>query len=137
MAINRWFGIGNLTRDPEQRTTKSGTAVTKFTIAIARRKKEDGTDYIPCVTYGKLAENVAKYTSKGKQVAVSGSIQTRSYDGQNGKVYVTEAICDEVQFLSKGDGGGSRQQAKQQDSDSLFPDAEDEFMPLDEEELPF
>lgn len=111
--MNKVILIGRLTRDPEMRTTTSGTATTSFTIAVNRNftnaNGEREADFINCVAWRKQAENVAKYCAKGIQVAVEGRIQTRTYDAQDGtKRYVTEVIADNVTFLSpKGsvDGG--------------------------------
>lgn len=104
--MNRFFGIGRLTKEPEFKSTASGTSVCNFTIAINRRFKTEGqqqADFIPIVAWGKTADICAKYLHKGSQVGVCGSIQTRSYDDKNGnKVYVTEVNAEEVQFLSKG-----------------------------------
>jgi single-strand DNA-binding protein len=137
--MQKWIGIGNLVRDPESRTSNGGTAVTKFTIAIQRRKKDDGADFIQCVTFGKLAENVAKYTAKGRQVAVLGSIQTRTYDTASGeKRYVTEVVADEVQFLGKGSGGGQMGEYGEGGHQPLLGDGETEFEPAgDLDDLPF
>lgn len=103
--MNKSFFIGNLTKDPELRTTQSGKAVASFTIAVNRRFKDKGgdpvTDFFPVVTWDKLAESCARYLAKGKKVAVSGELQTRSYEDKNGvKRYVTEIVADEVEFLS-------------------------------------
>lgn len=104
--MNKCILIGRITRDPELRFSPgTGTAISRFTIAVNRRKKEDGTqeaDFIPCVAWRKQAENLANYQKKGNQIAVTGRIQTRSYDGKDGiKRYVTEVIAEEIQFLDK------------------------------------
>lgn len=104
--MNRFNGIGRLTKEPDFRSTTNGTSVCNFTIAINRRFKTEGqqqADFIPIVAWGKTADICAKYLHKGSQVAVCGSIQTGSYDDKNGnKVYTTEVNAEEVQFLSKG-----------------------------------
>ena len=106
--MNKAILIGRLTRDPEMRTTASGTTTTSFTVAVTRtytnQNGEREADFINCVAWRKQAENIAKYCQKGSQVAVEGRIQTRSYDAQDGtKRYVTEVIADNVTFLgSKG-----------------------------------
>jgi len=102
--MNKVILIGRLTRDPEMRTTSSGISMTRFTIAVSRPfNTPDGngqTDFISCITWRRQAENVAKYCSKGSQVAVEGRIQTRTYDDQNGqKRYITEVVADNVEFL--------------------------------------
>ena len=101
--INRFVGVGRLTRDPELRRTGSGSAVTSFTLALNRNfNSADGqqADYIPCVVWNKVAENVEKYCSKGSLVGVEGRLRSRTYDNAQGqKVFVVEVICDSVQFL--------------------------------------
>ena len=90
--MNKVILIGRLARDPEMRTTPSGVATTSFTIAVQRNYANAQGD--------RQAENIAKYCSKGSQVAVEGRIQTRNYDAQDGtKRYVTEVIADNVSFL--------------------------------------
>ncbi|WP_415985987.1 single-stranded DNA-binding protein [Holdemanella biformis] len=102
--INRVVLIGRLTRDPELRKTQSGTSVCSFTLAVNRRQNQDGTqeaDFINCVAWNKLADNIQLYQKKGNQLGIEGRINTRSYDNQQGqKVYVTEVIAENVQFLT-------------------------------------
>lgn len=102
--MNKVILIGRLARDPEMRTTPSGVATTSFTIAVQRNyanaQGDREADFISCVAWRKQAENIAKYCTKGSQVAVDGRIQTRNYDAQDGtKRYVTEVIADNVTFL--------------------------------------
>ena len=92
------------------RTIASGNATTSFTIAVNRnftnQNGEREADFINCVAWRKQAENVAKYCTKGSQVAVEGRIQTRSYDAQDGtKRYVTEVVADNVTFLGSRASG--------------------------------
>lgn len=110
--MNKVILIGRLTRDPELRTTGTGTSVASFTLAVNRpytdQSGERTADFINCVIWRKQAENIAKYCQKGSQVAVEGRIQTRSYDAQDGsKRYVTEVMCDNVTFLSSNSAGNS------------------------------
>lgn len=99
--INRVVMVGRMTRDPER--TGSGAAVTSFTLALNRNyNSADGqqADYISCVVWNKVAENVAQYCSKGSLVGVEGRLRSRTYDNAQGqRVYVTEVVCDSVQFL--------------------------------------
>lgn len=97
--------VGRFTRDPEVKNTTTGKAVATFTLAVDRRfKNKDGqkeADFVPIVAWGNVAEAVGKYTSKGSQVSLSGRLQIRSYDAQDGtRRYVTEVVADEVNFLS-------------------------------------
>ena len=118
--MNKCFIIGNLTRDPELKTTTSGKSVCNFTVAVSRRfsgpNGEREADFIPVVVWGKPAENCAKYLRKGSQCATAGSIQVRNYEANDGsRRYVTEVVADEVQFLSRTSGSS-------QDQDSQYPD---------------
>ena len=101
--INTVVMVGRMTRDPELRRTGSGAAVTSFTLALNRNyNSADGqqADYISCVVWNKVAENVAQYCSKGSLVGVEGRLRSRTYDNAQGqRVYVTEVVCDSVQFL--------------------------------------
>lgn len=114
--MNKVVLIGRLTKDPELKYTPgTGMAVTTVTLAVDRfnaSTKQREADFISVVIWGKQAENTANYMSKGSQMAISGRIQTRSYDAKDGtKRYVTEVVAQEVSFLSKGsgrqDGGAS------------------------------
>ena len=102
--INRVIIVGRLTADPSLRYTAGGVAVCSFTLAVNRpftnQKGEREADFIQCVAWRKAGENVANFLRKGNLVGVDGRLQTRSYEGQDGKrVYVTEVVADSVQFL--------------------------------------
>ena len=108
--MNKVFLVGRLTRDPDLRYGSSNNAVMRTSIAVDRQftnqSGERETDFINIVAFGNRAEVMKKYLTKGSQIAVSGRIQTGSYDGQDGKrVYTTDVIIDEFQFL---DSKGSR-----------------------------
>lgn len=144
--MNQAFLIGNLTRDPEVRSTNAGIKVCNFTIAVNRRMKSSGeqqTDFFNIVAWRQLAELCEKYLSKGKKVAVIGSIQTRTYEAQDGsKRSAFEIVADEVEFLSPADKGArkemeyraqERQAITTEDSapaDSGFTQAEDSELPF-------
>ena len=101
--------IGRMTRDPELRYTTNGTAVCKFTLAVNRRFNKEQTDFIDCVCWKGLAENVANYTGKGSLVAVHGSIATGSFETQDGQKRKTfEVNCDQVVFLDRKKDGQSK-----------------------------
>lgn len=107
--MNKAILVGRLTKDPELKMTENTKReVCQFTIAVNRPyTNEDGerkADFINCVVWDKLAENLSKYQRKGNQVAVEGRIQTRNYDDKDGKkVYVTEIFVSNITFLdSKG-----------------------------------
>ncbi len=105
--LNKAILIGRLTRDPELRSTSNDISVTSFTVAVDRnftnQQGEKETDFIPVVAWRKLAETCAKYLAKGRLVAVSGRMQVRSYEGKEGKRYITEVVADEVQFLERAE----------------------------------
>lgn len=110
--MNKIFLIGNLTRDPELRTTGSGTSVCTFSIAVNRRFSNQAgervTDFFNIVAWRALGENCAKYLAKGRKVAVCGELQSRNYDDKDGnKRYVTEIIADDVEFLTPRNQDGS------------------------------
>lgn len=105
--------VGRLVRDPELRTISTGNTTCSFSVAVNRQftnsNGERETDFINCVIWGKQAENLAKYCTKGSLIGLTGRIQTRNYDGQDGKkVYVTEVVANNVTFLgSKNQNNGA------------------------------
>lgn len=110
--INSVTLVGRLTKNPEFRTTPSGVEVGNFTLAVNRKftnqSGEREADFINCIVFKKQAVNVNQYLSKGKLAGVVGRIQTRSYENKEGqKVYVTEIVCDNVQFLEPKDSQNS------------------------------
>jgi len=108
--MNKVLLVGRLTRDPELRTTPSGMAVIRFTIAVSQnftnKNGERGADFINCSAWGRQADNISKYCRKGTLVSAEGRIRTSSYDAQDGtKRYTTEVVCDTVNFLSSRSAG--------------------------------
>jgi len=103
--MNKCSLIGRLTKDPEVKQTAGGNSVCSFTIAVDRKyKKADGTrdaDFISCVGWRQVADIIGQYFHKGSRIGITGSIQTRSYDGQNGKVFITEVLVEEIEFIDK------------------------------------
>lgn len=112
--MNKIILIGRLTKDPELKYTQSGTAVASFTLAVDRRfssqSGEREADFVNCVAWQKAAEFVANYFHKGKQMALEGRLQVRSYDGNDGqKRWVTEVVAEQVEFVGgKNDRGSNR-----------------------------
>jgi single-strand DNA-binding protein len=134
--LNKVALVGRLTKDPEVRyAADNQTPIAKFTIAVDRTFKRDGqptADFLPIVVFGKSAENCGKYIKKGRLVAVSGRIQTRSWDNQEGKrQYATEVIADEVDFLDRGSEGKEQGNAGGSGEFGDFHPAEEE------DDLPF
>jgi len=129
--MNKAIFIGRLTRDPELTKTNTDLSVCKFTLAVNRNfKDKDGneqTDFIPIVVWRNQAENCAKYLKKGSQCAVTGTIQTRSYDKDGEKRYITEIVADNVEFLST-----PKQNEAAPKIDDLTPQSE-----ADDAKLPF
>ena len=106
--------VGRLTAKPELRFTNSNRAVTRFTVAVNRQKQE-GADFINCITWGKTAENVNKYLDKGSMISLEGRIQTGSYTNSEGKkVYTTDVVAESVQFLNTKKSGQDGQQVSGQ-----------------------
>ena len=108
--MNKVFLIGNLTRDPELRETPSGVPMCRFAIAVNRPTvSQDGerqTDFFECTAWRGLAETIARFTQKGKKVAVVGSIQLRNYeDNQGVRRTAVDVIVQDCEFLSPREGG--------------------------------
>ena len=125
--LNRVVLVGRLAKDPQFKTLSTGSSFCNFTLAVQRtfkdRNGERGTDWIPVVVWGQTAEHCGRYLSKGRMTAVSGRIQTRTYDKDDGtRVYVTEVVADEVQFL--GDSEKPKETFREED-------------PFDEGAIPF
>ena len=101
--MNKVQLVGRLTRDPELRTTGNGISVCSFTVAVNRRFRnaqgEYEADFINCVAWRQSAELLAKYFTKGRMVGIVGSIQTRNYEKDGQRVYVTEVTVEEVHFV--------------------------------------
>lgn len=116
--LNRVVIVGRLTRDPDLRYTPNGVAVANFTVAVNRpfsnQQGNRDADFINCVVWRRQAENLANYMRKGSQIGVDGRLQTRTFEGQDGKtVFVTEVVADSVQFL---ESKGATQNRDEQDS---------------------
>ena len=146
--MNKVLLVGRLTRDPELRTTQSGIAVARFTIAVnqnfTNRNGERGTDFINCVVWERQAANIAKYCHKGSLVSAEGRITTRSYDAQDGtKRYVTKVVAENIEFLDtrKKENAASTDTAEnsaENTEDTAERDPFEEFgLELSEEDLPF
>lgn len=135
--LNKVVLMGRLTADPEMRATKQGTPVGSFTLAVNRRTKPDEqqvADFLDIVVWGKTAEFVKRYFSKGQQVAVAGRIQTRMWEDQNGnKRKSVEIVAEEVHFAEpKRQQGGSAPQGGYDPGPGGFAP-----LPGDDSDLPF
>ena len=129
--------MGRLTRDPEIRASQSGLTIASYTLAVDRRFKRDGeptADFIRCKAFGKTAEFAEQHLRKGVKIAVSGRIETGSYEGKSGKVYTTDVIVDSQEFCeSKGE---THDAPKEEPRREAAPDTEWMNVP-DGEDLPF
>ena len=116
--INNVTLVGRLTKDPDLRYTQSGTAVGQFTLAINRNftnaNNEREADFINCVIWRKAAESLANYATKGTLIGLTGRIQTRNYENQQGqRIYVTEVVTESFQLLESRE---VNEQRKEQDT---------------------
>jgi single-strand DNA-binding protein len=113
MAFNKVILLGNLTADPETRTTPSGQSVTSFSLAVNRTwndrdgQKQEETSFINCTAWGPRGETIAKYVSKGRQLLVSGRLQQRSWDDKDTgkKRSAVDVVVEEFSFINDGRGG--------------------------------
>ena len=125
--MQKFIGIGRLTKDPEKMTVGQGTALTRFTIAIQRKFKnangEYEADFINCVAWRKTGEFINKYFNKGKKIAVEGMIQTRKYeDKQGNNRTAVDVVVDQAEFVESP----KKQQIKA-----------DDLEPIEDDDLPF
>ena len=143
--MNKVILMGRLTRDVEMRQTPNGVSLARFSIAVTRRFKnsngEYDADFINCIAWRQTGEFIARYFQKGSMIAVVGSIQTRSWDGNDGKKqYATEVIVDEAYFTgSKSENStGSNTDLSDSGLDDLNSQYGEDFATIgDEEDLPF
>ena len=102
--------IGRLTKDVEERRTPSGAAVAYITLAVDRRTKDAGADFIRCTAFNKTAELLSQYTCKGDRIGVTGHIKTGSYEKDGRRVYTTDVIIDTLDFLEPRKQGNQTEQ---------------------------
>ena len=128
--MNVFTGIGRTTKDVELRYSEKGTAVARFTLAINRRFNREKTDFLNCVAFGKTAELIAQYVKKGNRVGVSGEVQTDSYEKDGRRIYTTNIVVNEVEFLES-----SREQQKPYKENPL--EQAGEQIDVQDSDLPF
>ena len=136
--MNKVMLTGRLTKDPEFTTTVNGISVCRFSLAVDRKfTNENGekeADFINIVVWRGLAENCNKYLRKGNKVGIVGSIQTRTYDAQDGsKRYATEVIAEDVEFLSPKTENDGKPKTESQEKQEIMQ----KFEPISESNLPF
>lgn len=127
--MNKVILVGRLVRDPELRKTNTDISVVQFAIAVDRIQRtgqEKKTDFINCVAWRNLADNLARFMRKGSLIGVEGQLQVRSYEDQNGaKRNITEVICDNIQFL---ESKNARENSGYSDINSYdIPDYQDQY----------
>lgn len=132
--MNRAIIVGNLTKDPELKTTNQGVACAKFTVAVQRKYRDSrgqyGTDFINCVAWRGTAEFICKHFIKGNRIGVEGSIQTRNYEAQDGsKRTAVELAVDNAEFVAPKQGNAEQPQTNVSRSDG--------YTEVPEDDLPF
>lgn len=148
--INRVVLVGRITRDPELRRTSTGTAVVSFTLAcdnrFASKDGERGADFISCIAWNNTAEVMEKYVHKGDLLGIDGRIQTRNYESNGKRVYVTEVVCETLRMLeSKNSSQGrsfasdveSYEPVRREEKVKEDPDFDDAGFDISDEDLPF
>ena len=135
--MNKLFIVGNLTRDPELRTTQSGLSVCSFTVAVNRRRAqgaEPQADFFRVSAWRQLGENCSKYLAKGRKVAITGPVTVSTYEAQDGSTRATmEVTADDVEFLTpKGE-----QQPTENTPNAVRQDPGSGYTMVEEDELPF
>lgn len=154
-GFNKVILLGNLTRDPELRTTPNGQTVCSFSLAINRTwrnaegEQQEAVDYIDCNAWGKAAEIINQYMQKGRALLVSGRLQQRSWEQDGQKRSKVEVVVEDFNFISGGDGPGAggrssaassskpaaSKKSKDQDDEVVIEDIDDE--PVDLSDIPF
>lgn len=144
MAFNKVILLGNLTADPELRTTPSGQNVASFSLAVnrtytnAQGERQEETSFINCTAWGRTAETISKYVGKGRQLLVSGRLQQRTWqDKDTGKNRsAVDVVVEEFSFVSDG-GRGDREtpSTPKASKEEVIPDIDDK--PIDLSEIPF
>ena len=111
--MNKVILIGRITKDLELRQTTSGTEVLRFSVAVDRysKDKENDTDFISCIAFGKSASFIGNYFSKGRMIAIEGNIKTGSYEKNGQKVYTTDVIVDKAHFCGDRQANGNAPQS--------------------------
>lgn len=136
--MNKVILVGNMVADPDYTKTASGIDVCRFRLAVQRKfKNEKGeyeSDFLSIVTWRSSAEFVSKYARKGNKIGVTGTLQTRSYDAQDGtKKYVTEVVADEVELYTPKSENDNKPKTEAQAKQEVMQ----KFEPISDDNLPF
>ncbi len=150
MAFNKVILLGNLTADPETRSTPSGQSVTSFSLAVNRTwndangQRQEETSFINCTAWGQRGETIAKYVGKGRQLLVSGRLQQRSWDDkETGKKRSSiDVVVEEFSFVSdgrggQGAGGSTSSNSQSSSSNNSAPTDDIDSSPIDLSDIPF
>ena len=140
MNINKFWFTGNVTRDIELRTTSTGIATCSFNIAVNRPKAKDGTqtaDFPTIVAWRQLAELCAKYLTKGSKIAVAGHVQTGSYEKDGKKIYKTDFVADDIEFLTRKQGEESGRASDTSAHAEQSASDDGDFVEVNDDDLPF
>lgn len=117
--MNRTVLVGRITKPVELRSTTAGKSIVRFSLAVPRRKRDDGADFVNCVAFDKVAELMAQYVHKGDRIGISGRIQTGSYERNGSKIYTTDVIADEIEFMEQ-----------RKEEETFTPIVEDQDLPF-------
>ena len=132
--------IGRFTRDPEVKYSQSGTAVCRFSVAINRGKDKDGNDrgadFPNCIAFGKTAETIGKFFTKGRNIGITGRIQTGNYEKDGIRYYTTDILVDRFDFCDSS-GGGQSSGFTRPEGASHNDDIPEGFEAIDDDDIPF
>jgi len=129
--MNKVILIGRNTKDPELTYTQTNNkAVCKFTLAVDRRFDKEKVDFINCVAWEKLAETIAKYCTKGQKIAIEGRMEIRNYEKEGHKIYITEVICDSMEFVDSKNKEIVGEQGKIKEEQEETEDFDDSSLPF-------
>ena len=144
IIINKVVLLGNLTKEPQLIRTGDGIVIAKFTLAVSRQLKKNEADFINCVAFGKTGETIAQYITKGRQIAVTGSIRTGSYDAQDGtKRYTTDVAVESFEFIGSNTSEGNNNSYSRNSDNALGTPIESldmgfgDITPVDDGDMPF
>lgn len=141
--MNKVFIVGNLTRDPELRSTRDGISVCSFTVAVNRRVRnaeagQPEADFFRVTAWRQLGENCAKYLAKGRKVSVTGSVSASAYTAQDGSARASlEVTADDVEFLTPRGEVGDMPAAPRAQAPAPAAPQSNGFVQVDDDELPF
>ncbi len=139
--MNKAIFVGNLTKDPETTVTQKGDSQTRFTIAVNRPFRDANgdreADFIQVKCYGKNAENAAKYLKKGRKVGVVCKVRTGSYEKGEQRIYTTDFVVDELEFMSPAQGEAQQEAAPAPEPAQQASGVPQGYTPVDGDDLPF